>query len=199
MKYIGVIGRINDDRITYNREILDVIYKYNCIPICISLRFLKNSEEEFELIKPLLNKCDGFILQGGTDFYDIDILIVKYLYKNNIPTLGICLGMQTMACAFGGKLDSIDNHYSLSEYVHYVDIDKNSKLFEIIGEKAILVNSRHHQFVKNTDLYQSAFSNVLEAVEDCNKKFFIGVEWHPESIMDKNSIYLFDNFFFSIK
>ena len=199
MKYIGVIGRINDDRITYNREILDVIYKYNCIPICISLRFLKNSEEEFELIKPLLNKCDGFILQGGTDFYDIDILIVKYLYKNNIPTLGICLGMQTMACAFGGKLDSIDNHYSLSEYVHYVDIDKNSKLFEIIGEKAILVNSRHHQFVKNTNLYQSAFSNVLEAVEDCNKKFFIGVEWHPESIMDKNSIYLFDNFFFSIK
>lgn len=199
MKYIGVIGRINNDRITYNREILDVIYKYGYLPMCISLRFIENSEDEFELIKPLLNKCDGFILQGGTDFYDIDILIVKYLHKNNIPTLGICLGMQTMACAFGGKLNNIDNHYSSSAYVHYVDIDRKSKLFEIISEKTILVNSRHHQYVTDTNLYHSAFSNVIEAVEDSSRKFFIGVQWHPESTMDKNSISLFDNFFFSIK
>lgn len=195
MKYIGVIGRINDNNITYNREILEVIYKYNCIPICISLRFIEN---EFDIIKPLIDKCDGFILQGGTNFYDIDLLIVKYLYENNIPTLGICLGMQTMACLFNGKMDNINNHYSLNKYVHNIYINDKSKLFKIIGKNKILVNSRHKEYVTNTDLSISSFSNVIESVEDISKKFFIGVQWHPESLMDENSKKLFDYFFFSL-
>ena len=199
MKYIGIIGRINDNKITYNREILDVIYNYNCAPLCISLRFLEDYEKEFNTIKPLLDKCDGFILQGGSDFYDIDILIVKYLHSKNIPTLGICLGMQTMGCAFEGFLDSIDNHNSNLKYVHNIIIDEKTKLFQIIKKKEIMVNSRHNDYLVTTNLDKSSFSNVIESVEDSNKDFFIGVQWHPESIMDENSVLLFNNFFFSIK
>ena len=70
LKYIGVIGRINDNKITYNKEIIDVIYKYNCIPICISLKF---DNDEFEIIKPLIDMCNGFIFQGGNEFYNIDL------------------------------------------------------------------------------------------------------------------------------
>lgn len=195
MKYIGVIGRINDNNITYNREILNVIYKYNCIPICISLRFIDN---EFNIIKPLIDMCDGFILQGGTDFYNTDLLIVKYLYDNNIPTLGICLGMQTMACLFNGKMDKINNHYSLNKYVHNIYIDTNSMLYKIIGKNKIMVNSRHKEYIINTDLNISSHCNIIESIEDINKKFFIGVQWHPESLMDENSKKLFENFFFSI-
>lgn len=198
MKYIGVIGRINENRITYNKEIIDVIYSYNCIPICISLKFIDNFEDEFNFIKPLLDMCDGFILQGGSEFYNIDMLIVKYLYNNDIPTLGICLGMQTMACTFNGKLSNIDKHNSKNKYVHTITIDNNSKLYKIIKEKEILVNSRHNEYVSSTTLSKSSYSNVIESIEDSNKKFFIGVQWHPESLMDKNSISLFDNFFFSI-
>lgn len=199
LKYIGVIGRINDDRITYNQEILNVIYSYNCLPICISLRFLEDYEKEFNIIKPLLDKCDGFILQGGTDFYNIDILIVKYLHSKNMPTLGICLGMQTMGCAFDGNLGNIDKHNSKSKYVHSIIIDEKSKLFQILNKKEILVNSRHNDYLIDTKLNKSSFSNVIESIEDPNKDFFIGIQWHPESIMDQNSVLLFDNFFFTIK
>lgn len=195
MKYIGVIGRINDNNITYNREILEVIYSYNFIPICISLRFIDN---EFDIIKPLIDQCDGFILQGGTNFYDIDLLIVKYLYENDIPTLGICLGMQTMSCLFNGKIDNINNHYSLDKYVHNIYIDDKSKLFKIIGKNKILVNSRHKEYITKTDLNISSYSDVIESVEDINKKFFIGVQWHPESLIDQNSKNLFESFFSSI-
>ena len=195
MKYIGVIGRYNDNKITYNKEIIDLIYNYGCIPVCISLRFIDDYEKEFNIIKPLLDICNGFILQGGSEFYNIDILIIKYLYGKDIPTLGICLGMQTMACAFDGNLANIDKHNSRDKYVHTITINENSKLYQIIKQKEISVNSRHNEYVINTNLSKSSYSNVIESIEDSNKKFFIGVQWHPESLMDKYSILLFDKFF----
>ena len=199
MHYIGIIGRKNDNKITFNQEIINVIHKYNCIPIGIIVDFDNNPNVEFNKIKNIIDLCDGLILQGGSDYYDIDILITKYLYKNNIPTLGICLGMQTMAMTFNGTMSEIANHNSKSKYVHSINIDKNSKLYNIIKKDKIFVNSRHNSYIINTDLDVSATNNVIEAIEDKNKKFFIGVQWHPESIMDENSILLFNYFFLSIK
>ena len=112
MHYIGIIGRKNDNKITFNQEITNVIHKYNCIPIGIIVDFDNNPNMEFNKIKNIIDLCDGFILQGGSDYYDIDILITKYLYENNIPTLGICLGMQTMAMTFNGTMSEIKNHNS---------------------------------------------------------------------------------------
>ncbi len=196
--YIGIIGRMNEDKITFNQEIINVINKYNCIPIGIIVDFNNEPNKEFIKIKNLIDICDGFILQGGSDYYDIDILITKYLYDKNIPTLGICLGMQTMAMTFNGAMDDIDNHKSLNKYVHEVNINPNSKLYSIIKKNKILVNSRHKSYVVNTDLSVSATNNIIEAIEDKNKNFFIGVQWHPESLMDENSILLFNSFFSNI-
>ncbi len=197
--YIGIIGRKNEDKITFNQEIINVIYKYNCIPIGIIVNFNNDSDEEFNKIKNLLDICNGFILQGGSDYYDIDILITKYLYDKNIPTLGICLGMQTMGMTFNGVMDDIDDHKSLAKYVHYIEINNNSKLHQIIKKNKILVNSRHKSYILKTDLDVAATNKIIEAIEDKNKRFFIGVQWHPESLMDENSILLFNSFFNSIK
>ena len=199
MHYIGIIGRKNDNKITFNQEIINVIYKYNCIPIGIIVDFDNDPNIEFNKIKNIIDLCNGFILQGGSDYYDIDILITKYLYENNIPTLGICLGMQTMAMTFNGTMSEINNHNSKNEYVHAIKINENSKLYNIIKKDKIFVNSRHNSYIVNTALDVSATNNIIEAIEDKNKKFFIGVQWHPESIMDENSILLFNSFFLSIK
>ena len=199
MHYIGIIGRKNDNKITFNQEIINVIHKYNCIPIGIIVDFDNNPNIEFNKIKNIIDLCDGLILQGGSDYYDIDILITKYLYENNIPTLGICLGMQTMAMTFNGTMSEIENHNSKSKYVHDIKINRNSKLYNIIKKDKIFVNSRHNSYIVNTDLDVSATNNIIEAIEDKNKKFFIGVQWHPESIIDENSILLFNYFFLSIK
>lgn len=199
MHYIGIIGRKNDNKITFNQEVINVINKYNCIPIGIIVDFDNDPNIEFNKIKNIIDLCDGFILQGGSNYYDIDILITKYLYENNIPTLGICLGMQTMAMTFNGTISEINNHNRKNKYVHYIKINENSKLYNIIKKDKIFVNSRHNSYIVNTDLDVSATNNIIEAIEDKNKKFFIGVQWHPESIMDENSILLFNYFFLSIK
>lgn len=199
MMYIGVIGRENNNRIVFNKEVMNVIEKYNFIPIGIIVNFNNDSQKEFKRIKSLIDLCHGFILQGGTDYYDVDIVITKYLHKKNIPTLGICLGMQTMAMAFNGIMNNIENHQSDNLYVHEVDIDKNSKLYSIINKDKIIVNSRHKSYIVSTQLDTSGKANVIEAIEDKNKKFFIGIQWHPETLMDENSILLFDNFFKTIK
>ena len=197
--YIGIIGRKNDDKITFNKEIIDVIKKYDFIPLGIIVDFENNGDNEFIKTKPLIDLCSGIILQGGSDNYDIDIIITKYLHKNNIPTLGICLGMQTMAMAFNGNMGDINNHKSDKLYVHSVDINKDSKLYDILKKDKIIVNSRHKSYIINTDLKVSGQANIIEAIEDNAKDFFIGVQWHPETLMDENSILLFNNFFSSIK
>lgn len=197
--YIGIIGRKNDDKITFNKEIIDVIKKYDFIPLGIIVDFENNGDNEFIKTKPLIDLCSGIILQGGSDYYVIDIIITKYLHKNNIPTLGICLGMQTMAMAFNGNMGDINNHKSDKLYVHSVDINKDSKLYDILKKDKIIVNSRHKSYIINTDLKVSGQANIIEAIEDNAKDFFIGVQWHPETLMDENSILLFNNFFSSIK
>lgn len=57
-------------------------------------------------------------------------------------------------------------------------------LYNILGENRIKVNSRHNKHIVYTDLDCVAYSKdgILEGVEDKTKKFFIGVQWHPESI-----------------
>ena len=137
----------------------------------------------------LLNLCDGFILQGGNEATEFDYELVKRCYELNIPLLGICLGMQTIGEVFGGNLKetAINVHNSLDKLkLHNITIYKNTKLFDIIGEYNISVNSRHNYEIKGPNLTVSARSDdgVIEAIEDSSKKFFIGVEWHPEDMVN---------------
>ena len=144
--------------------------------------------KQFEELKRIIDLCDGIICPGGDDFYDYDLKIIEYCYQIDKPLLGICLGMQTMSCLFNGKMKDFNhlNHKSNGKYVHNVKIKKDSKLYEILKNENIKVNSRHKSYIEYTDLEITALSddNIIEAVEDKNKKFFIGVQWHPESMIE---------------
>lgn len=204
MKKIGIILR------EYKSETLNNLYairddlirflrKYDVQTICIPIDFNNNESDELKRVGELIKECHGIILPGGSNYHSIDLKIVNYLYDNNIPTLGICLGMQIMSVAFNGKLSHIENnlHQSKEEYVHQVSIKENSKLATILKDKEIQVNSRHNEYITNTDLDKVAYSKdgILEAVESKSKKFFIGIQWHPESIeKDIYSKRLFDEF-----
>lgn len=188
---IGVILRKVDDRFTLNEELENVIKSYGASVIGIT-----SFDEE------VIKFVDGFILQGGTDYTLEDLKIVSYLYEHDIPTLGICLGMQTMCILKDGNLKLLNNtnHYSLEKkFVHEVDIDTNSKFYDIIGKDKIEVNSRHHEYISDTKLSIVGMSEdgIIEVVEDNSLKFFIGVQWHPETNFktDINSQKLFDYYF----
>lgn len=84
--------------------------------------------------------------------------------------------------------------------MHPIIIKEKTILREIVHHECILVNSRHKTAISNTDLVVSAISQdgVMEAVEDAQKRFFLGVEWHPESFSNKNSDLIFEAFIKSL-
>ena len=154
-------------------------------------------DNNFEKIKSIIDLCDGVILSGGDKFMKNDFLLVEYLYKINKPTLGICLGMQGMARYFSKKEEiNILNHQKSDLDGHYINILKDSLLYKILGNSRIFVNSRHKSAIVDTNLIIGAKSDdlIIEEVEDKSKKFFLGVQWHPESIKDEYSKKLFDYF-----
>lgn len=191
---IGVVCRIdkteNNDVYVFNKKLCDYLILEN-------VRIIPLINYDISLLK----LCDGFILPGG-DYETIDFLIIKYAYEFDLSLLGICMGMQSLGKYFNGNLELVDNHYSKSDY-HFVNIDSLSKIFKILNRSKIKVNSRHKYKLSNTDLKISAYSqdNVIEAIEVPNKKYIIGVQWHPESMIsyDIVSKQLLDSFIESCK
>lgn len=198
MKKIGVLGRHNKEFRDYHitTEIEEMVLSYGCYPVMIM------PSEEFEAALDIINLCDGIILPGGMDYTDFDAKLIKHVFEHDIPTLGICLGCQIMGKTFNGNVELISeeylNHKNHDPYVHKIDIFP-SKLFDAIGEKSIKVNSIHRRRITKTDLKVNCLSEdgIIEGVEDPNKTFFVGVQWHPEMMLDydKNSNKLIKCFF----
>ena len=113
-------------------------------------------------------------------------LSLKEIINLNKPILCICLGMQELATLYQGTLYSIPNHHHKG--YHKIIIKENTLLYKILKQKEILVNSRHHDAVKQTNLLVSSISqdNIIESIEVPNKTFALGLQWHPESIYTTN-------------
>ena len=187
---IGIICRdyvsaTNKKINTIYNDIISSIIKSGGIPIGIP------SNED---INSYLDICNGFILQGGDDINNNNLEIIKLLKEKDIPTLGICLGMQEMF--YKDNLIDIPNHYLNN--LHEINIIKNTLLYKIIKKDKILVNSRHNSSIKNSNYIVSSISkdNIIESLEDLNCKFFLGIQWHPENLydIDSNSKKIFDYF-----
>lgn len=195
IKKIGIIIRentFNDIKyIALKSDLITTLNKFDVEVFCIPLI------ESLDKIISLINTADGIILPGGDEILNTDYKLVNYLYDNNIPTLGICLGMQTMANNWSSTKEvPVKNHYQKVGYVHKINIIKDTLLYKILEKDETLVNSRHNSGIINTNLLVSATSTdgLIEAVEDNSKKFFLGLEWHPESIEDENSYKIFKYF-----
>lgn len=215
MKIIGIVARPditsqNNFVMVVNKKLLEVIQRYNVnvmviIPPCkdnyIDFGYEdgpKITDYDFNKMLDLIRMCNGIILQGGDEFYDFDIKIIDYLYKNDIPTLGICLGMQSMAFYKGGNYVRVNNHYKVN---HSVKIRRNSKLYSILKSETIMVCSRHNYQVKGSFLFVNAKSedNVIEGFEDNSKRFFLACQWHPEENDDVYQRRLFQSFIDSLE
>lgn len=191
--YKPIIGIISRDYLSATNKKINIVYndiissviKSGGIPIGIPIN---------EDITPYLDICKGFILQGGNDINDHNLLTINILKERNIPTLGICLGMQEMF--YEDNLIDIPNHQINS--LHEIDINKNTNLYKILKKDKILVNSRHKSSLINTNYIISAISkdNIIESLELPKHKFFLGLQWHPENLydIDKSSKKIFDYF-----
>lgn len=142
-----------------------------------------------------------------------EIELAKYvLYHTELPILGICRGIQLLNVVSGGSLyqnlateKSKSIKHNLDNYPKHhpnqvIELKPGSKLFEIFAQEQIVVNSYHHQAVKqvgnNFEVTATARDGVVEAIEMKGNRFVVGVQWHPEAMVDhsKESRLLFEAF-----
>ena len=161
--------------------------------------------KERDSIEKYLDMVDGVLFPGGYKITIFDEYLLKRCIERDIPTLGICLGMQLMSNykrPFKTEAnDSNINHKQENDDVltHKIIVNKDSYLYEILEKDEIMVNSFHkfHAF-ENDNFIVSARSEdgYIEAMEMKNKKFMVGVQFHPEISydFDDNSKKIIDYF-----
>ena len=155
----------------------------------------------------ILEKCDGFIVPGGSSWFWFDEYVIHHAVISNKPLLAICAGFQALCSMYA--MDRVrfdmakkllqDTHYGKStQYLHDIKILDSTLLKDIIGSNCIPVNSLHHDYVDflMKDLRISALSKdeVIEAVELPNHPFLLGIQWHPEYLKDEFSKKIFQSF-----
>ena len=158
---------------------------------------IKLSDTEIIDLIEIINKCDGIILQGGISSHNYEEFIAKHCYDNNIPLLGICAGYNNIIRGLGGKAEKIQNidiHDRPDlKYAHKCEIiDKASLFYKIVKRKKFNVNSVHTyvgtKIPKELTIVAVSDDNQVEVVEAKNKTFYIGIKYHPELLVDEDSI-----------
>lgn len=119
------------------------------------------------------------------------------LYK---PLLGICYGFQSLNVWRGGTLvqhltTAVDHTAGRTVVeAHVVEVNPKSRLRRLLGlgsRTSVAVNSSHHQAVAvlGDGLVRSAWSpqdGVIEAAEGRGDQFLVGVQWHPERVLNES-------------
>ncbi len=140
---------------------------------------------------------------------DFDWRITQAFLDADKPILGICAGEQLLAVMLGGTLiqhieTDIDHYLSDREMVaHIITVTEGTLLHKIVGATTLGVNSHHHQSVKavSDKLIVSARSSddIIEAIEVKDKKFCLGVQWHPEFLINTSEFKIFEAFILACK
>ena len=126
-----------------------------------------------------------------------DRVLVRMLIDRQLPVLGVGVGMHQLNVATGGNLfmhlpEDCPRTMPHSDptctgpHRHLVNMKAGSRLEEIYGGTELLVNSNHHQAVKQVGasfrVAAVAPDGVIEAMEALDPNWFcIAVQWHPEA------------------
>lgn len=140
-------------------------------------------------------------IDNARDLFEIEL--VRLAVQNNVPFMGICRGVQVINVALGGTLftdinaqlpDSERHDYfpniPRDKIAHVVSIQKGSQLSQLVGGIKLSVNSLHHQGLDNIPPrllpVAHASDGLVEAVELRDHKFGLGVQWHPEWLVESS-------------
>jgi putative glutamine amidotransferase len=136
-----------------------------------------------------------------------ELALIEGALSRNMPVLGICGGQQLLAAALGGSLiqhipDEVpgalphEQPNPRHEPGHTVAITAGTRLAAIVGREMMQVNSSHHQAVLDPGEFAVvnavAPDGVIEGIEDARFHFCVGVQWHPEFMIDPGDRRLFE-------
>ncbi len=186
----------------------------------VDIRWIDSEKITEETVADSLSGCDGLIVPGGFGDRGVEGMIVtaRYAREQNIPYLGICLGMQVAVIEFArhvcgltdatsGELNPDSSHKvidflpdqneavgkggTLRLGAYPCRIEKGTVMHRCYGTEEIRERHRH-RYEFNNDYReqmkehglclcgQSPDGYIVEAVELSEKRFFVGVQFHPE-------------------
>ena len=164
-----------------------------------------------DMVESVVAEFDGFVSVGGrirfprewyipgdgsrypsSERLEVEQALMRGFLERDKPVLGICNGMQMLACLHGGRMvhevrkagAHILDHDNRNA-IHAVEIVPGTMLARILGTTRLDVNSRHQEAVVETSdqavTSARADDGVIEAIEIPGRRFAIGVQWHPEA------------------
>lgn len=166
----------NYDSFTYN------LYQY--IGEFAEVLVFRNDEITVEDIRKM--KPDGIVISPGPgrpEDSGISIDVIKS-FGEDIPVLGICLGHQAIAVAFGGKVVLAGEIFHGKSSTIQV---KGNDIFEGIGRKVEVM--RYHSLIverssmpKELEITaETVDSHIIMGIKHRTKKIY-GMQFHPESV-----------------
>ena len=215
----GVRGKANRPIYYSNKAYTQAIEDAGGVPILIPIM------KDLENLAVLLSHIDGLLLSGGIDIHpsnyqeevhpnlretdtqldELELALVNWALQQNIPTLGICRGLQMINVALGGTLyQDLATEYTGSlqhanwdlpagKVMHHIQIALGSYMEKVLGVREVAVNSLHHQAIKvaGKGVFVSGRSedNVVELVEVPQQSFMIAVQCHPEELYIEHPIW----------
>jgi putative glutamine amidotransferase len=138
---------------------------------------------------------------------EAEMALLRGALGRKMPVLGICGGQQLLAVALGGTLiqhipDAVPDALAheqpnpRDQPGHEVAVTEGTLLHRIVGAARMAVNSAHHQAVRSPGpvavVDAVAPDGVIEGIEDPREKFVLGVQWHPEFLIDPGDRRIFD-------
>jgi putative glutamine amidotransferase len=135
----------------------------------------------------------------------VELQFARWAITEGKPLFGLCRGLQIVNVALGGSLyQDIASQFSgaikhdyfptagypRDHLAHSIAVSSGSRLAALVGAAPLRVNSMHHQAVKSlaSGLVPTATApdGVIEAVESPDGPFLLGVQWHPESLVERD-------------
>ena len=147
------------------------------------------------------NRANFTHLEGTNPLKDaIEVRLIRHAMRQRLPILGICRGSQLLNVVCGGtlhgdvqkekrsRLKHIEQNAKLYDsYRHPITLVEGSPLQQWYGQNTLQVNSYHHQGVRNlASRFQPmahADDGLVEAFHDPKAKFTIGLQFHPERML----------------
>ncbi|HEY0672219.1 MAG TPA: gamma-glutamyl-gamma-aminobutyrate hydrolase family protein [Longimicrobiales bacterium] len=158
-------------------------------------------------VDPAAYKEDKLDVCGRTDpdRDRVEILFTQWAIAEGKPVLGVCRGMQVINVACGGSLlqhvdesDRFLKHdyfptqgFARDHLAHEAMVSPRSFLHRVFGGATIAVNSMHHQGIRSLgrDLVATVHApdGLVEGIEGTRDNFLIGVQWHPEMLIERDA------------
>ena len=183
---IGIIGKYVQLHDAYISVVESLKHAGYANGVNVTIEWIDSENITKDTVENLLKECKGIVVPGGFGNRGVEgkIEAVRYARENNLPFLGICLGMQVAVIEYGRNVLGLKNANSrefdeltqnpvidlMSNQIgvqskggtmrlgsYPCKVDKNSKLYELYGKD--LIHERHrHRFEFNND-YREKYIN----------------------------------------